>query len=134
MDYNQQILDEQRQFLEDLIAFQEPIKNLEKRDKIGFVWDDQPEGYYFATLTRQNIISILQRFLSHDITAKDVYDWSDEFVARDGVNKEPGYQQVIINALSELSTDYDHGLHFTTIRAQELIHELQTAQFDPEDV
>jgi hypothetical protein len=67
MEYSEAFLEEQRKFLEDLIAFREPIEKIKSKDKIRPIWDDQPEDFHLATLTRQDIISVLQRFLENEL-------------------------------------------------------------------
>jgi hypothetical protein len=133
MEYTEAFLKDQREFLEDLIAFREPLDKLAKRDKIGQAWDQGPENPYLATLTRQDLISILQRFLNYDLSAQDVYDWAEALEVRETVKKELGYNSLIFEVLSNITLEFaiDHPL--TPERAKEIIHQLQTAPFDPDD-
>lgn len=133
MEYSETFLEEQRQFLEDLISFREPIEKIKSKDKIGPIWDDQPEDFYLATLNRQDIISVLQRFLESELTAKDVKAWAEALEVRDPVKKEQGYGPLIFDILTDITLEDDIGYTLTPERAREMIVQLKTAQFDPED-
>ncbi len=48
----------------------------------AYVWDSDEE---LVTLTKENIISILDRYLRSELTAKEVEDWADAIDQRDDV-------------------------------------------------
>lgn len=133
MEYTEAFLEDQRQFLADLIAFRAPLKELDKRDKIGFVWDDKPEGFYLATLTRQDVISVLQRFLAHDLSKREVYEWAEALDGRESIDRERGFRTIIGHIISAITIDHVVGSPINPERAQALIRELESAQFDPDD-
>ncbi|MGE0199991.1 MAG: hypothetical protein AB7P76_03355 [Candidatus Melainabacteria bacterium] len=132
MKTDSQIVEDQERFAKALIEFTDKIENLEKFDKIGPVWDDQPQDYYFGLVTRANVTAILVRFLKGELTSKDVYHWAEAIDCRETINGEPEYRELINGILSAITIDYDAGSLITKETAYEFIKSLESAK--PEHV
>lgn len=71
MKYSSEFIKEQTEFLKALIAFDRPIEELDKMDKIGWEFDD----FDLATLRRQDILNVLERFSKGEFTTADIISW-----------------------------------------------------------
>jgi hypothetical protein len=128
VEYNQDLLESQTRFLKALVAFERPLSELMKEDKIG--WADW-KGY-LVTLTRQNIISVLERFINGDLSSKDMQDWGEALEGRGTVQREPGYAKLINEMLFTLANEPNWGNHLTPEVAKRLVIKLMNASQNPD--
>lgn len=115
-----------KQILESLIAFDRSLSEIQK-DMATLDWDSEE---YVTTLTRQDILSVLNRYLNKEFTAEEIRDWAEELDARQDYAREKGYQDLVIETIFNLSTEPWLGLPLTPEYAQQLIQEISSAQYD----
>lgn len=84
--------------LSSLISFDAPITKL--RDELGtLTWDSDP----VVTLTRRDIVAVLERFSTGAIDALTVEDWANLVECREDIDFEVGYGDVIHAAIHDLA-------------------------------
>lgn len=64
-----------------------------------------------AIVPHQDIIAMLARVISGELSIKDNYDWSNLIIGRDTIGYETGYIGVIDDVLSCVIPDFEVG-HF----------------------
>jgi hypothetical protein len=108
-----------KQLLQSLLAFNAPVANvMEPLKKFG--WDSETE---LVTLTRDDIASVLKRYLSSELSASDVEDWANALEIRDDVGYEVGYEDLLSDVVFDLANPALNGLLNLKV-AQELIARL----------
>lgn len=92
--------------LSALVQFREPLAVIEARLS-AFEWDWN--GAPLVTLTRRQIVSVLKRFVSGEIDAETVERWADLIECRDGIEDEPGHEELVLEAIHHLANPILHG-------------------------
>ena len=59
-----------------------------------------------ATIDRQHILQILNRYLKGDLTAEEVERWADSLHVREDVGYERGFEELLREALFELGNPF----------------------------
>ena len=75
-------------------------------DLAEFPWDIEAA---LVTLTARDVVSILERYLSGEITAKDVEDWAETLEVRDDVEFDEIPNEQVLEAVHFLANPYLHG-------------------------
>ncbi len=90
-------------------------------------------GEPLAVVTRQDVLRILQRFLSNEWDAQGIGSWGGALFAsyRAYITYEAGYGGVIDDVLSELASFWND---ITLEEVQQLYDQLKNAQYDPNDL
>ena len=83
--------------LKELLHFSRPVAEVVS-DLSGFGWDSEAE---LATLEAAHISTVLNRFLSGEISAADVEDWANAIECREDIGLLPG--SPVTDALDELA-------------------------------
>jgi hypothetical protein len=84
--------------LSSLVRFDAPIPEL--RAELGSLnWDSAP----LVTLTRRDIVAVLERFSTGEINAPTVEDWANLVECREDIEFEEGYEDVIQAAIHDLA-------------------------------
>jgi hypothetical protein len=123
-------LNNQRQFLQNLIEFKEHPKILSKDDKLGFQdWFGIP----LAIVTRADLSSVLERFLNKNLTEADVYDWAEALSGRDTIDFEEGYSSLIVDTLMCLVANHLGGSPITPQDAKGFLEAIQHAKYQIEE-
>jgi hypothetical protein len=84
--------------LSSLIEFDAPLTDL-KAALALISWDADP----VVTLTRQDIIAVLERFANSEINAAAVEDWANLVECREDIRFEPGHEKIISDAIHDLA-------------------------------
>ena len=85
--------------LSSLIQFNEPVTRL-KVALESFSWDiDRP----IITVTKDNIIAILDRFVAGEFNADVLEEWANLVEGREDIEFEPGHSQAISDAIFQLA-------------------------------
>lgn len=85
--------------LESLVKFDRPIGEIMEDLKV-FGWDaDQP----FVTIQRQNVVSILNRYIQNQLRDSDVQEWADVIHVREDIGFERNHRQLLREVLNELA-------------------------------
>lgn len=125
--FSPEFIKEQTEFLKALIAFDRPIEELDKMDKVGWEYNDD----YWATLRRQDIINVLERFSKGEFTTADIISWGNSFDGRPSVEFEPPYDYTIAHVINILANTVDEkDFPLTPERVQEFIDILRYAEPD----
>ena len=125
--YSDEFIKQQTEFLKALVTYKYPIAELEKMDKVGWDFDD----YYLATLHRQDVINILNRFSKGEFTTQQIIDWAELLDGRPSVKFESPYVQAIDNVINFLANTIDENdFPLTPERLQSLIEQLRFAETD----
>jgi hypothetical protein len=125
--YSPGFIKEQTEVMKALIAFDRPIEELDKMDKVGWDFDD----FYLATLRRQDIINVLERFSKGEFTTADIISWGNSFDGRPSVEFEPPYGQTIAHVISILANCIDEQDDpLTPERLQGIMDQLRFAEPD----
>ena len=125
--FSPEFIKEQTEFLKALIAFDRPIEVQDKMVKIH--WESV--GFDLATLHRQDIINVLQRFSIGEFTTADIISWVNSFYGRPSVEYEPPYDYTIDRVINILANTVDEqAFPLTSERIQNLIDQLQFAEPD----
>jgi hypothetical protein len=82
---------DRRDALRALLHFRGPLSDL-RRDLARFGWDSDQE---LATLSRESVASVLDRFLAGELTAAEVEDWADAVESRDDIGFEAGFEPLL---------------------------------------
>lgn len=111
--------------LKSLLQLDSPVKDiLSDLKRYG---SDAVEGEALVTLTREQTISVLQRFLSGNITGKELYEWAEALELREdidfGADDDRG---VIFDVVSNISTTYVLRGPITEEEAESYILDLMT--------
>ncbi|HEV2675477.1 MAG TPA: hypothetical protein VGV37_13115 [Aliidongia sp.] len=64
-----------------------------------FGWDSDP----LATLTRSDLISVLQRFSDGELDCSTVEAWANLIEGREDIQFEPGHEETVANAVHDLA-------------------------------
>jgi hypothetical protein len=91
---------ERRRALGSLVALVGSVDEL-RRAVAAFPWDCDHD---LVTLTRRDVVNVLNRYLAAQLTAKDVNEWADALEGREDVGLEQGYEDILHRALFELAT------------------------------
>lgn len=84
--------------LSSLIRFDAPITKL--RTELGSLsWDSDP----VITLSRHDIVAVLERFATGKIDALTVEDWANLVECREDIDFEAGYEDVVHAAIHDLA-------------------------------
>jgi uncharacterized protein YjgD (DUF1641 family) len=126
MEQSSEFINSQIKFAQSLIRFEKPISELEQLDKIG--WGDW-DGY-LATLTRKDIVTVLQRFIQEEFSAENIKDWAEMLEARGTIQREPGYNILINEVLFTLANEPTWGNPLTSETARRLIIKISNTQKD----
>jgi hypothetical protein len=92
-------IDERIQALRDLIEFREPIAVTINRLR-RFPWDSDTE---LATLTRNDLIRILDAYLAGKLSDADVEEWAEALEGRDDIGYESQQGDVLREIIFELA-------------------------------
>lgn len=113
-------MQDRKDLLKTIISFEAPadLPGL-KASLAEYEWDSEE----LVQLTKQDIISILNRFLSSELSAKQVEDWADAIDMRDDVAFGDSGDEDTIYIVSELANPVSP---LTRGFAEELLEELQT--------
>jgi hypothetical protein len=85
--------------LSSLIQFSQPVARL-KSELASFPWDaDQP----IVTLTKDDLIAILQRFAANEFDADTLEGWANLVECREDIEFESGHSEVISDAIFQLT-------------------------------
>jgi hypothetical protein len=79
-----------------------------------------------AIVTRQDLISTLERYLSGELSADVISDWAGQLMFRSDFGFERGYQNILKNILNDL----DNPPPLPMPQAIDYLSELKTAQFN----
>lgn len=72
--------------LQSLLVLDRPIENI-RSELAQFAWDDAPD---LVSLTSDHVRSVLNRFLTGEISADAVEAWADTIEMRDDISFEAG--------------------------------------------
>jgi hypothetical protein len=84
--------------LYSLIHLDAPLAGL-KAALASISWDAEP----IVTLARQDIATVLQRFIRGEIDAVAVEEWANLVEGREDIQFEPGSEEVIADAIHDLA-------------------------------
>jgi len=105
--------------LKQMLAYDDPRKLPELRRELGnYGWDSEEE---LVSLTREHIISVLQRYLNGQLTEKEVEEWADALDMRDDIRFGLDEDDDTVLFVSELANPISP---ITPSLAQKLINEM----------
>ena len=81
-----------------LIAFDKSLNDL-RRELAELGWDADP----VAVLTRQNLATMIDRFVIGALDAETVEAWANLIEGREDIEFEPGYETRVAQALHDLA-------------------------------
>jgi hypothetical protein len=123
-------MDTKKELFESLVRFDRPVKELEQKiGKFGVDWFGDP----LAILTRQDVISVLNRFLNEQLSAREVEDWAFSISGRMVIGYEAGYANLLQGVIETLELTADWGEPLTSEMAREMIDQLLEAKFEREE-
>lgn len=91
--------------LHDLVGLHRPVNEvIAELRKYG---SDAVDGEAPVTLSREQAISVLQRFLDGGLSARDVYEWADALELREDVDfGEEEDEGVVFDVIANISTTW----------------------------
>jgi hypothetical protein len=91
--------DRHRRLLGDLITLSASSAD---RDELNafFDWDGEP----VMEMTVANMVSVLDRYLSREVTSQQLEDWAESLVGRSDVALQSDAEELIKQVLFEIST------------------------------
>lgn len=92
--------------LNSLLSLELPIKKtIASLEKYGA--DETDDGIPLGTLTREDVISALKRFLKGEVSAIDLCQWAKALELREDINfGTPEDNSTIFHVISEISTEH----------------------------
>ena len=129
------LISEKERIFYDFVTFKNPYPLIESEFDSNFPTSDESCDFNLI-LKRSHLISILKRYISEEITTKELYMWAETLYRRyQNFQSEPGFADIVFTTLEDIQREYDIdpsrlGKEF----AQDLIRDLQTAIYDPKDV
>ena len=125
--YSDELIQSHKKYLKALIAYDRPMEEIDKMERIGWEFDE----VNLATLLRQDIINVLNRFLNGEFTTAQIINWGESLDCRPTIEQEPPYDQMISNVIGILANCIDEKDDpLTPQRVQDLIAQLQFAEPD----
>jgi hypothetical protein len=110
---------DRRQLLHALVAYELPIEPV-LADLRAFGWDSEEE---LVSLTRADIIHILERYLAGQLTAEQVTDWADLVEVRDDIGYPASERELLSDVIFRLANP-NLREEITTALAKQLRSEL----------
>jgi len=103
LNHMNRIMNRRQQLLQALLTFDEPL-NLIAQELAQFEWDHEGEPVLVAPL---HIVSILNRFLSNQLNAKQVEEWANMIECREDLDYESENQKQLEQVIYELANYKD---------------------------
>ena len=112
-------MQDRKTLLEMILSYEDPdlLPDI-RRDLEAYEWDSDEQ---LVVLTKENIISILERYLRSELTAKEVESWAEATDQRDDVKFGMDGDEDIIEFIGELANPI---VPLAPEYAQKLIDEL----------
>jgi len=85
--------------LTSLLSYDAPVEQIAGELK-KFPWDAETA---LVTLTRDNIIRVLERYLREELEASQVEEWANAIEAREDIAFEAGYKEALQEAIYQLA-------------------------------
>ena len=121
----EEMFNKQKQFLRDLIRFEEPVKKLLERDLLGCCWDFDYEESEDLILHVEDVILVFKRYVEYDLTQRELYEWVSEIFGRDGIDWEDRHSKLVHSYLVSTIADYEIKQPLTREQASEYIRMLE---------
>lgn len=90
------------EILQRLIRFEEPAEPL-LNDLKQYPWD-WPKEEPLVFITAKQVLQILDRYLSSQISAKQLQDWAENLECREDVGFEQKHEEVLDNVFFRIAT------------------------------
>jgi len=103
LNHMNRIMNRRQQLLQALLTFDEPL-NLIAQELSQLEWDHEGEPVLVAPL---HIVSILNRFLSNQLNAKQVEEWANMIECREDLDYESENQKQLEQVIYELANYKD---------------------------
>lgn len=120
-----------RNLIQELIQLKQPV---------SFILDelyDNPQfltNHNYYTALRQDYIRALSMFCASSLSSEDLYRWNNFMLFGEYYTLEAGFKGLLSSINYEIDDCFDVGYSFTPEVAREMIHRIQAAVFDPEDI
>jgi hypothetical protein len=89
---------DRRELVQALVRYELPIEPV-LEELASIEWDSEP----LVVLHARDVLAILDRFLTMELTADQVTDWADRLEVRDDVELEPSYSAQIREWIFQLA-------------------------------
>jgi hypothetical protein len=107
------------------------LSNEEINKKYDGICNDEKKIGEEVLLTRNHVLTILNRFLISDLSAEEVEDWAYSVFFTEDIGYEKGFDDPIKGVVMYLLEEPNFGNILTKEKAIELIQDLNNAVFDP---
>lgn len=87
------------ELLQKLLAFNEPVEPILKQLNT-YGWDSEER---LVTVTKQDVVLVLQRYLKAELTAEDVEQWANALECRDDVGYESADEEILKSIMHDLA-------------------------------
>ena len=119
------------EILKKLLKLEENLNGLKK--ELGqYAWDladtEQPTIH-----TRQDILNVLNRYLSGELNDLQLNEWADFIIMREDIDNEKGYNGLINTIMFNIARETSIDPLITREEVLELAEELKTTPFDPNE-
>lgn len=111
----------EKAFLKDLATLEKPVKELERTYNGYKDWDEEEALY---VLTREHVITVLKKFLEHDVSGSDLYWWAETIIYSPTLDYQHEYRDIIAHILATLHTSGEMNEFASRKEAEEYIRQL----------
>ena len=118
-----------QEILEDLIKYQKDLASLKAElSQYPYDWFEEEAP---VRHTRQDILNVLNRYLSGELSALQLNEWADSIASREDIDNENGYNKLINDVLQNIDRDTLIEPFITREEVIKLAEELKNTPFDP---
>jgi len=124
-------MNEMQSAFESLLNFDKPFDQIDKKiDSLNPYLPDE----HLVILTRQHVISVLQRYMQGLLNQDDLYLWDSKIIGwGDQIGYEKGYSDLLKGAIDYIDEFCEPDESFSAQEVQVLIDRLKNTPFDPLD-
>jgi hypothetical protein len=96
-------MNRRKEILHELIRFEQPsFPLIQELEAFGWDWPEEP----LVTLTREDVLRIIERFLGGEITAMELQEWAENIELREDVEFGEQGDQVVDDVFFRLATPF----------------------------